>query len=185
MSGPSWASTPIRSPRRPPLARQLMRLLALSAQHLVVEDAAEGSSVTRWSLHDADYDGEEFQILRQQLADRSSTLTRLPWPHRRVAGGIGGWCMPGWREPQAQSRRALCCGCEYGRQIPRRWPFTSGWVSSPSRAGYSGWTAGGAAAASTRPSAQSLSDWPSAVRGGLAVCDKMRWRRLAALALAT
>lgn len=105
----------INADSQPHVARlwpaELTRLLALSAQHVVVEDAAGG--VIGYALvfaHDADYDGEEFQILRRQLAEPFLYIDQIALAPSARGRGIGRLVYAGLAQrAEAQGLRALCC----------------------------------------------------------------------------
>lgn len=105
----------INADSQPHVARlwpaELTRLLALSAQHVIVEDAAGG--VIGYALvfaHDADYDGEEFQILRQRIAEPFLYIDQIALAPSARGRGIGRLVYAGLAQrAQAQGLRALCC----------------------------------------------------------------------------
>lgn len=90
---------------------ELTRLVALSAQHIVVEDAA--GCVIGYALvfaHDADYDGEEFRLLRQQLVEPFLYIDQIALAPSARGRGIGRLVYAGLaQQAEAQGLRALCC----------------------------------------------------------------------------
>ena len=110
----------INADSQPHVARlwpaELTRLRALSAEHVVVANEAGG--VIGYALvfaHDADYDGEEFQILRQRLAEPFLYIDQIALAPSARGRGIGRLVYAGLAQrAAAQGRRTLCC--EVNRQ---------------------------------------------------------------------
>lgn len=105
----------INAASQPHVARlwpaELTRLLALSVQHIVIED--EAGWVIGYALvfaHDADYDGEEFQLLRGRLAEPFLYIDQIALAPAARGRGVGRQVYAELaRRAAAQGLRALCC----------------------------------------------------------------------------